>query len=542
MKTGADNHGVRIDTFGIAPTLRWGIGSADEFSLGYYELQNDNGINYYIPWLRSSSPGAFSATNPAVLVPVDPRSDYGAASDYNAGSASCGTLQHSHRFADGGRWHTVLRSGTFERDQRASAIRFCVRTANANLDCPAEPPTLATIGPATPLTRGTNNKVQDLTATYLQTDYSRTADGWGRRHQILAGVDVAREEFNNYALVLPSGLTLDRNTPRATLGNPDDGSRVDESLRQKVLNRNFAARALGVCGQDLVKPAPHWKLLGGLRWERFSGNYTSPATTAADGTATLQIERSRTDSLWSQRFGVLWPPDERSTYYASYGTSFNTSGELYNYDAPGAKAPPEESRNIEVGARLDRFEGWLSARGALFHSTKYNERNRDSPTGQPIENYLLSGQRHATGVEVDLAGRITRVWEAFVSYARIPSARIDEAAPNGAITGEQVGDRPSLTPRRSGSIFTTYRLTPALRLGAGLNARSSQTPNRNPAGIVAPGFATVDVLAEYAVNPAVAFKLNVVNIADRLVADSLYTAHYIPGQARTAYLSMAARF
>ena len=77
---------------------------------------------------------------------------------------------------------------------------------------------------------------------------------------------------------------------------------------------------------------------------------------------------------------------------------------------------------------------------------------------------------------------------------------------------------------------------------AGLNARSSQTPNRNPAGIVAPGFATVDLLAEYAENPAVMLKLNVLNVADRLVADSLYTGHYIPGQPRTVYLSMTARF
>ena len=81
-----------------------------------------------------------------------------------------------------------------------------------------------------------------------------------------------------------------------------------------------------------------------------------------------------------------------------------------------------------------------------------------------------------------------------------------------------------------------------MRLCAGLNARIWQTPNRNPAGIVAPGFTTVDLLAECAVTPAVMFKLNVVNVADGLVADSLYTAHYIPGQARTVYLTLTVRF
>jgi catecholate siderophore receptor len=115
------------------------------------------------------------------------------------------------------------------------------------------------------------------------------------------------------------------------------------------------------------------------------------------------------------RFGVIWRSDDRSAWYASYGNSFNTSGELCNCDAPGAKSPPEKSRSVEVGAKLDLFEGRLSARGALFHSTKTNERNLDSPSGQPIAGYLLSGRRHASGVDIDRPGRITRRWEAFAS-------------------------------------------------------------------------------------------------------------------------------
>ena len=85
-------------------------------------------------------------------------------------------------------------------------------------------------------------------------------------------------------------------------------------------------------------------------------------------------------------------------------------------------------------------------------------------------------------------------------------------------------------------------MTSALRLGAGLNARSAQTPNRNPAGIVAPRFVTADLLAEYAFNDSISFKVNVVNVTDKLYADSIYTGHYIPGQARTLYVTMSARY
>ena len=44
---------------------------------------------------------------------------------------------------------------------------------------------------------------------------------------------------------------------------------------------------------------------------------------------------------------------------------------------------------------------------------------------------MLSGKRHATGFEIDLAGRITPAWEVFVSYAWIPIAEIDEAGAGG---------------------------------------------------------------------------------------------------------------
>ena len=296
---------------------------------------------------------------------MDPKNYYGAASDYSAGYAAYGTLHYTHRFKDGGQWHTVLRSGGYDRDQRASTIRFCVRTTNAqtgvvsNPDCPTVAPSQETVDDSTPLNRGTNNKVQDLHATYLQTDYTNAFTWFGRKNEVLAGIDLAREEFNNYSMVLPAGVVLNKNDPRTTVGTPNDGTSVDEGLRQKVQTRNFVAKALGVYAQDLIEVVKDWKVLAGLRWDRFEGDYVSPPAGANP-----QIERARSDSLWSQRFGVLWQPSPTASYYVSYGTSFNTSGELYNYDAQGSNTPPEKSRNIEVGAKFDLFEGRLSARTA----------------------------------------------------------------------------------------------------------------------------------------------------------------------------------
>ncbi|MEO7008149.1 MAG: TonB-dependent receptor, partial [Caldimonas sp.] len=302
MLTNADNYGNKIDKYGIAPTLRWGIGSADEFTLGAYYLNNHNGINYGIPWLRVNA----SSSNPSGLTDVDPKNYYGAASDYNAGSAQYLTFDHVHRFAGGARLHTIVRNGYYDRDQRASTIRYCVRTVNAqtgvvnNPDCPSVPPTQSTIDGSTLLTRGTNNKVQNLHTTYVQSDYSESFDGFGLRHEVLGGVDLAHETFQGFNVsALPPGVVLDKNSPRATLGNPNDGTWVDESLRIRRLAADFDAKALGIYAQDLLQIAPHWKLLGGLRWDRFEGRYRSYATAASATAPVLGAEtanRSRTDS------------------------------------------------------------------------------------------------------------------------------------------------------------------------------------------------------------------------------------------------------
>jgi catecholate siderophore receptor len=405
MTTSADNYGNAVDKYGVAPTFRWGIGTADEFSAGLFYLENRNGINYGIPWLRKNDSGPISETNPAGCSRSTRRTTTAppATTTPPPPPTARSTTPTASRTAAPGT--PVLRSGGYDRDQRASTIRYCVRTTNpqtgvvTNPDCPTVGPTQATVNDATPLTRGTANKVQDLQASYLQTDYTNEFTWFGRPNELLAGVDLSREEFNNFAMVLPAGVVLDKNNPRTTVGTPNDGTSVEEGLRTKVKTRNFVAKAIGVYAQDIVEVVEHWKLLAGLRWDRFDGDYVSPPTSA-----TPQIERSRSDSLWSQRFGVLWQPNDSSSYYASYGTSFNTSGELYNYDAQGSNTPPEKSRNIEVGAKFDLFAGQASARVALFHSTKYNERNRDSPDGQPLELYVLSGKRHAAGLELDLAG------------------------------------------------------------------------------------------------------------------------------------------
>ena len=306
------------------------------------------------------------------------------------------------------------------------------------------------------------------------------------------------------------------------------------TYREAQLCMEMIADTGRMASLDLVELNPSWKVVGGLRFDRFEGRNDVGPTTNRDGSVTPAASYERSDNMLSHRLGVMWQPNSAWSFHASYGTSFNTSGDTYSYDALGSNTPPEKSRNFEIGAKLDLLDGALSPRAAIFHSEKYNERNRDPDTA--ATQYLLSGKRHAQGMELDFAGRLTPQWELFASYAYIWQARIDKSA-----TASEVGTDPGLTPEHSGSVWTTYRVLPALRLGLGVNGRSKQSPVGN-AAVTAPAYVTTDLMAEYTFSERVTAKLNVNNVTDELYADQLYRGHYLPGAARNVQLTITSKF
>lgn len=513
------NSGAFKKKRGIAPTYSWGIGSADEFSIGAYYLEVHGRPLYNHPWFLSSK-GTIIPTLPA-------RNYYGLASDYLDTSAQYVTFSHTHRFEDegfnaDGTLQTRLRHGRYERDLWASALRFAPGT------------TLANLNPDTVLIRTPKGRVGISELTQLQSDYSRNFSWFGKNNAVLAGLDYYYDDARrNQNFAGPaSGLST-------TVGTPNDGAWRPDTRGNPVFN-TYAVHDLGLYIQDTLELTGAFKLVAGLRYDHFSASYRSLSG---------KISNERNDNLFSPRLGLLYQPSPVASYYVSYGTSYNTSGDAYQYDVnpsantgKTANTGPEKSRNFEIGGKFDLFARRASLGVALFYSEKYNERNTDPDVA--AEQQLLSGKRHAAGMEFNLAGRVTPKWEVFFNHTWIPDAKIDKSnqvlAANGG--GAQVqGDRPALTPRHSGSVWTTYTLTPELRLGGGLNYRGRQNPE-GARNVTAPGFATIDAMLEYTIDEKNSLKLNVSNLANKLYADTLYRGFYAPGAARAAQLTFKSRF
>ncbi len=520
MSTSADNNGAgsSLDKKGLAVSYRLGIGTANEFLASLYHLDNNNGMNYGMPWIR---PNAASPASDTTVLPLDPKAYYGMASDYNAGSATMATLGHIHRFNSDSELKTQLRVGKFDRDQRAGTVRL------------SGPVTLANFGPNTVLTRGTQLKIQDMETVHLQSDFSNKFAALGVKHELLTGFDFASEKKTVYAARTAAQGGVNLTKPNTLVRTPDDGASVNEGSRALRPSSDFSSTGMGVYAQDLIQVAPHWKVLLGLRYDRMQGDYNTYAIPAAAPGPVTNTPYSQNISAWSKRAGLLFQPNPLHSYHLSYGTSFNTSGDTYSYSPATVNTPPESSRNIELGAKLDTEDKRFTTRLALFHSTKLHERNTD-----PLINIdVLSGKRHAAGFEIDVTGRLTPAWEVYGSFMWMPSARIDI----GAAGAEGQGSRPSLTPVHSGTVWTTYQLTSKFRVGGGLTFRGEQTPIRNP-GWKVPGFVTGDLMAEYVVNDMLAVKANLTNVTNKLYADSLYSGHYIPGAGRLLQVSASMKF
>lgn len=516
MATDADGRGENASASthrrGLAMDYRFGIGTANEFEISYYHLHYNDKPDWGFAWFNS---------RPA---PLTNNYWYGLNTDFQNDKADAVTLSHTHRWADGSSLKTTLRDGYYTRSLRATQASFAAGTTLANLSA------------NTVVSRGAssagNAKAGREHHTFLQTDYLTTTQWFGRKNSLLIGAEYAVENSDRSSYPFLAVAAGGPAKPSTTVGNPISTG-IGGNLTQR-LETEFKATTLGLYAQDTIDLTPYWKLVGGLRVDNFRGNYNRPGAAAPNNTPL-----SRSDSLLSKRLGVMFQPTEEVSYYAAYGTSFNTSGDLYQFDPQSANTPPESSRNMEIGAKWELYGGDLSLRAALARTEKYNERNTDIDTNS--NSYLLSGKRHTDALEFEVAGRITPQWDVFAGIGFL-KAKIDKSGSNAAGLAE-VGQNPGLSPSRQATLFTTYRIGDKWRIGGGFTAVSTNKPaNSVTSTNRAPGYVKADALVEYRISAGNTIKLNIDNLFDKVYYNTLYRGFVAPGDARSVRVTLTSKF
>ena len=501
MRTRSDSFRdeVKTDRTGFAPSVRWGIGTADEFQISHYHLQYKDIPDYGVPYFNGKP----------LNVPVN--TFYGLAdANIQRDKADISTLTYTHQFDPSSSIRSVIRAAKYHRDLWAVAPRLASGTL--------------VITDATVINRQRQARGGDERTLTSQTDYNSKFSFGGFEHQLLLGAELVKEDAERWNYAQAVGVT----NPSTTVGNPNARSTLAVNYFDSVTRTgevSYKADTIGLYGQETFLLTPQWKLIFGARFDNFNADYvrTAPAGPL-----------NRVDKVWSTRTGVLYQPNDFASYYAAYGTSFNPSGELYSLDERGTNTPPEKSRNLEIGAKWELFDGNLSFRTALFRSEKTNERNTDLAV--TIAENLLSGKRHTNGIEIEAAGRISPKWEVFAGAALL-RAKIDNATGQQAAT---LGKIPINTPDYTVSLWSVYKLAENWRVGGGLEAVGKRFANATNTNEV-PAYTRSDWLVSYAKN-AFAVKLNVLNAFNKKIYEGVYQGHVVPGTARTTQVTFEYKF
>jgi catecholate siderophore receptor len=482
--------------WGVAPTVTWGAGTADEVTLAYYYLKENNVPDYGLPYFNGRP----------LNVPIE--RFYGMSNaDYEKNQTSIATVSYTHLFDNDTSVRAIVRKADYDRDLRATAPRL--------IGGPS------VITDATGVNRQRQARGGAEHTVAAQVDFATRLKAAGMTHEILSGGEYLQEEASRFSNI--STLTNPATTVGSDNTTPILPANFDSSFVRTAYNK-YKGHTASVYGQDTIEFIPHWKLLLGTRYDSMHADYKRPLPAGP---------LSRSDDVWSYRTGLMYQPTKLSTYYVSYGTSFNPSAEAYQLDNRTANTPPEKSRNLELGAKWELFAGDLSVRTALFRSEKTNERNTD--VASP-EIAVLSGRRHTDGVELEAVGRLTPQWEVFSNVA-LMRAKVDEAS------GDQAGTKgkdPVNTPEHTYSIWTTYRLPGGWRVGGGVEGVGARFANAANT-IVVPGYKRVDALVEYAAKPF-AVKLNVLNLFNEKYYEGVYTGHVMPGTSRALQLTLTTKF
>ena len=502
--------------YGLAPSLRFGIGTATEVTLNALLTHYHDQPDYGLPPVNGA---------PAA---VDRKKFYGATDDRTVQDVVNLNATIRHRFGNGVTVSNQTQYSRYRIDARESGPNNVgtVSAAGVYTAFPAANLSNATMLPLDMLFvgLGSHDRVITDSSIYNQTDVIVNVETGLLRHQIIAGLELGRDTNNV------------QNSTRNIPGNPNNYFRVlslvdpayePAASLPSVVGNLVQASATDVAPyvNDTMSLGEMWKAVAGIRYDRYNASLTNSIN--------LPPSASQSIGYTSVRAGLIWQPTSFQSYYASYGTSFNPSLETLTLVNGQQSLDPETSRQYELGGKWDLLDGDLSVTSALFEIDKYHTRTQIS-----AGVYELTGNVRVRGFQASVAGRIARGWQVFGGYTFLDA----EIVEGSALDGTQ-GKVPANTPRNSASLWTSYDLTREWQIGTGLTYMSDRYTSNNNA-VKVPYYLRWDAMIAYQ-QPKYAIQLNVFNIADRDNFDALIPSdrgRSVPGTDTQAMLTFTYKF
>lgn len=327
-------------------------------------------------------------------------------------------------------------------------------------------------------------------------------------HELLIGAEAARFTMDQLLQQQSGGK---RFSYGIDVFNPVYGA-ARPALTVVATDRSLHDSTAAVYLQDQISLSPAWKLLIGVRHDRYSGEI--------DDRNAGRTEQS--PSATSPRAGVTWLPAPNWSLYASVGRSFRPQT---NTDAAGRTLEPEVGTARELGAKWQSQDGRLGGSVAVFDIDKRNMTQYDD---SGVYLVPLRGTVRNKGLEAELAGWVAPGWRVALSYAYLDAD-------------------PQITQfaRHSGSAFVVHEMQLAdyglIGLGGGLThvgKRSGDTGEPN-----LPAYTVAKLTAYWNVNPRMRLTLDADNLFNRTYYISAYNRVWVtPGNPRQITAGLQYKF
>ena len=508
---------------GVAPSIRWGIGTPTELTLALLVQRTYETPDYGFPFLPTGGTGS-------VRKPIDAPFDnyYGYTDDRFDQSVNVLTATLQHKLTP----NATVRNRTLFSVNRTKAQPSPLG-AVARIDGGApshDDPLDELVAP-----RQDRDRIVRDRSLVNQTDFTVKLDALGVKHTLTTGVELAYEESEESRYV----WNTDAADRLINLGDPEHGERAGE----RALTRRVDTRTDTVAAyiNDQVDLNEHWKLVAGVRGERFRARsdltkFDLPADFPAD---TTEPATPKSQTLWSPRAGVIFQPSPTQSYYLSYGTSFNPSAETVTSSASTSELDAEKNRSIEVGAKLELLGGELSLTGAVFRIEKTDARFRDGGADAPT---VVDGKIRVDGAEIGLTGNLAPNWQIFAGYTYLDGEIVDspEIGTNADAGIAAEGKTAPNTPRHSATVWTTARLTPQWEVGGGVLYSDERWLNNYETARI-DGYTRFDATVAY-LQPSYEVRLNLQNLGDREYFEGSSAGRATPVRGRTALVTLTHRF
>ncbi|NYT85453.1 TonB-dependent receptor [Pollutimonas harenae] len=527
----AGRDSVDYKNFGIAPTISFGLGTPTRASISFYHYQTDGMPDYGVPLTR----GTTIETSTGIL-DVGRDTFYGLyARDFRKTKADIGTIELEHDLTDKLTVRNVTRYGETLNDYLVTNPGDGKRWLD---------------GPTNTwwLQRGDKSRWQKTTMLANVTELNGELETGSLKHRFNVGLELSSERTRNagYSQTITNGSACPASLPASAtnslnctpLYNPNPNDPWSGSIDRNELNLDAKSITQAAYLFDSIEVSEKFLVNAGIRLDRYKV-YGMNGDEYSKGSW----------NMFNYQLGLVYKPAPNGSIYLSYATAStppNMSGGDQDSLSTGRGNPtkigelePEKSRTIELGTKWDVLNERLSLTAALF-----NTERRDAQIEVDDGIYEQAGKTRVRGLELGIGGQITPEWMVYGGYTYMDSELVQ-----GAYDGVNEGDPLANTPKHSFSLWSTYKMTPALTIGGGAYyVGKTYGGNQGGAGggtneVYMPAYWRFDAMASYQVNKNLGLQLNVLNLTDKEYYSHTNGVHHADfGPGRQVILSANLRY